>query len=96
MDDHTVVVDTIDDFFPYSLITPGVLDPQREVVHERDQYTYPDVAKHNSVAQRIPWFISSAVLYRADREGGDIGEGTPTYHVRTDGSVEVTTISGNY
>ena len=39
VDDHTAVVDTIDDFFPYSLITPGVLGPQRKVVHHGSQCT---------------------------------------------------------
>jgi hypothetical protein len=62
VDEHTVVVDTIDDFIPYPSITPGVLDPQREVVHKRSQCTYPDVDKNDSVAQCVPRFIPSAVL----------------------------------
>jgi hypothetical protein len=96
MDEHTVIVDTVDDLFPQSSITPGVLDPQRGVVHNGSQCTYPDVSKHDSVAQRIPWFVPSAVLYWADREVGNISEGISTYHVRTDGAVEVTTIPGNH
>ena len=39
VDEHTVVVDTIDDFFPYSSVTPGILGPQREVVRHGSQYT---------------------------------------------------------
>jgi hypothetical protein len=39
VDDHTAIVDTIDDFFPYSLITPGVLGLQCKVVHHGSQCT---------------------------------------------------------
>jgi hypothetical protein len=39
VDEHTIVVDTINDFFPYSSVAPGILGPQREVVRRGSQYT---------------------------------------------------------
>ena len=63
---HTIVIDTVtDDFVPHSSITSSIFSLQREVENHRGQYTQPDIDENNPIAQSIPRFVLSAVLWKS-------------------------------
>ena len=64
-DKHTIIIDTIDDFVPYSSITSSVFSLQREVENHGSQYTQPDIDENDPMAQSIPRLVPSAVLWKS-------------------------------
>ena len=67
-DEHTVVIDTVNDFFPHPSISSGILGLQREVVSYGSQYTQPDIDENDPMTQREPRSVPSTVLPRVNRD----------------------------
>ena len=64
--EHTIVIDTvIDDFVPLSSITSSIFSLQYVVENRGSQYTQPDIDENNPIAQSIPRFVLSAVLWKS-------------------------------
>ena len=94
-DEHTVVVDTVNDFIPHSSIAPSVFGLQYEVINHGSQYAYRNIDENDSMAQSEPRSVSSTILQRVNREEtNNIVRRISAYHVRADDAVKVTTMPG--
>ena len=63
--EHTIIIDTINDFVSHSSITSGIFSLQREVENHGSQYTQPDIDENDPMAQSIPRLVPSAVLWKS-------------------------------
>ena len=94
--EHTVVIDTVNDFFPHSSISLGIFGLQRDVISYGSQHAQPDIDENNPMTKSEPRPVPSTVLPRVNRDSEtmSIVGRISTYHVRTDCAVDVTTIPG--